>query len=123
MKTNLCWMLGSLAAYAVILVLSIRALAYVNGPEGLRIAITLAPMIPALVVAAVILRTLNRIDEFQRKLQLDAFAMAFAGTALITFSYGFLENVGFAKLSMFVVWPLMASLWICGLVIGHLRHR
>ena len=116
-------MLGSLAAYAVILVLSIRALAYVNGPEGLRIAITLAPMIPALVVAAVILRTLNRIDEFQRKLQLDAFAMAFAGTALITFSYGFLENVGFAKLSMFVVWPLMASLWICGLVIGHLRHR
>lgn len=116
-------MLGSLAAYAVILVLSIRALAHVNGPEGLRIAITLAPMIPALVVAAVILRTLSRIDEFQRKLQLDAFAMAFAGTALITFSYGFLENVGFAKLSMFVVWPLMASLWICGLIIGHLRHR
>ena len=59
----------------------------------------------------------------QRKLQLEALAMAFAGTALITFGYGFLEGAGLPKLSMFVVWPIMAALWVIGVTVGRWRYR
>jgi hypothetical protein len=61
-------------------------------------------------------------DELQRKLQFEALALAFAGTALLTFGYGFLEGVGLPRLSMFVVWPLMAALWVVGVFIGRVRY-
>ena len=59
----------------------------------------------------------------QRKLQFEALALAFAGTALITFSYGFLEGAGFPRISMFAVWPLMAAIWFIGVMIGRLRFK
>ena len=66
-----------------------------------------------------------RIEEPRIVLEaaIDTFLMAFAGTALVTFSYGFLENVGYAKLSMFAVWPLMAGFWTIGLIVANLRYR
>ena len=49
--------------------------------------------------------------------------MAFAGTAVLTFSYGFLENVGFPPLNTFMIWPLMAMLWLLGQGVSRLRYR
>ena len=112
-----------LAAYVAVLVVSLRLLSGGVASTAGQLVLTLAPMIPAAAMCLVIIRTLTDIDEFQRKLQFDALAMAFAGTALLTFSYGFLENIGYPRLSMFAVWPLMAGLWGLGLVLGHLRHR
>lgn len=59
----------------------------------------------------------------QRRLQLEALALAFAGTALIAFGYGFLEDAGLPRLSVFVVWPLMAVLWLVGGLAGRMRYR
>lgn len=80
-------------------------------------------MIPATVMCWVVLRHLRRVDELQRRVQLEALGLAFAGTALITFSYGFLELIGFPKLSMFAVWPIMAMLWIIGGLLAGRRYR
>jgi peptidoglycan/LPS O-acetylase OafA/YrhL len=114
--------IAGFAAYAVLLVLSQRILASTEAGTGLQVILTLLPMLAALVIGWSVLGVIRRLDEMQRKIQIEALALAFAGTALITFGYGFLEGVGLPKLSMFTVWPLMAVLWIVGLVVGRARH-
>lgn len=112
----------TMVVYAIILVGSIMFLkAY---PEsGFRIPIALAPMIPALFVPFLVVRQLQQIDELQRMIQLEALGFAFAGTAILTFGYGFLENVDFPHMGGFVVWPIMAALWVVGLLIAQRRYR
>src|SRR2546427_6769491 len=65
----------------------------------------------ALAVRAIV-RLVRDTDEFLRKSMLEQLAIAAAGTAGITFTYGFLEMAGFSQLSMFIVWPLMGALWV-----------
>lgn len=113
----------SMLAYAIALVVSLRLLAHGIDNRMAAIAVTLAPMIPAVFLCWSIVGLIRRLDEMQRRLQLEAFALAFAGTALITFSYGFLENVGFPKLSAFAVWPVLCGLWLVGSVLGNLRYK
>lgn len=88
-----------------------------------RHAIALLPMLPACAICWAIIRQLGRLDELQRRLQFEALAMSFAATALLTFSYGFLEGLGYPKLSMFVVWPIMCAFWIIGVAVGNWRYR
>src|SRR5687768_9143142 len=82
----------SMATYAITLIISLRLLARGIDDRAARIAISLAPMIPALLLCMSIVGIIRRSDEMQRRLQLEAFAFGFAGTALATFSYGFLEK-------------------------------
>ena len=42
-------------------------------------------------------------DEYQRATYLETFAIGAAVTAGVTFTFGFLENAGFPRLSMFTV--------------------
>ena len=101
-----------MVAYAVLLVVSITLLKHAL-PTGItRTLLAVMPMLPALGVCWASVRELRRIDEFRRRVQLEALASAFLATAFVTFSYGFLENAGYPRLSMFVVWPLMATFWI-----------
>ena len=90
--------------------------------QGTRLLVSLMPMLPAAIVCAAVVAIIRRMDEMQRKLQFEALALSFAGTALLTFGYGFLEGEGYPRLSMFVVWPLMALLWTIGTCLGRLRH-
>lgn len=85
--------------------------------------VALMPMVPGSAVAWTIMRHVRSSDELQRRIQLEAFSLAFGGTALATFSYGFLESVGYPKLSMFFVWPLMGALWMVGGLISSRRFR
>jgi hypothetical protein len=114
---------AALALYGVLLVGSIELLQHVAVPSPWRDAIALSPMAAAAVMAWVMLRQLRRMDELQVRIQLEALGFAFAGTALSTFSYGFLEGLGWPRLSMFVVWPLMAGLWIVGLLLARRRYQ
>lgn len=123
MRKYLGLMLAGLAAYMLTLFLAQRLLAGGVEPDWLRILLSIAPMLPAAGICWIVFRSIARLDEMQRKLQLEALSLAFAGMALITFGYGFLEGVGLPRLSMFVVWPLMAVLWVAGLVVGRIRYR
>lgn len=116
-------LLAALVAYAITLMASLRFLPDIDRESGLRIAVSVAPMVPALAACWVIMRHLRRLDELQRTIQLEALGLAFAGTAIVTFSYGFLENAGLPKLTMFSVWPLMAALWVAGVLLGRWRYR
>lgn len=116
-RTYLLELTGSFLLYAGALAASVIILDSGTFDPVVQAAIALLPVIPGVLIAWVILRQINRLDEFQRKVQLDSLAIAAAGTALITFSYGFLEGVGFPKLSMFYVWPIMSLLWAFGCTI------
>lgn len=93
-------------------------------PDGAaRVLLALMPMIGALAAAAAIMRGLWSMDELQRRIQLDAIALSFLGTALITFGWGFLESAGLPQLRAFAVWPIMGSLWALGLLVARRRYR
>ena len=113
---------AALLAYMVALKLSVTLLAHVES-QILRPILALLPMVPGFAMCWIVLRQLRRVDELQRRIQLEAMGFAFAGTALVTFSYGFLEIAGYERLSMFLIWPLMAILWIAGTIIGNRRYR
>lgn len=116
-------LLIGLIAYVAMLVLSQKLLAGSIEGEAARVLISLTPMLPAMFICATVVRSIRHLDEMQRKLQFEALAFAFAGTGLITFGYGFLEGTGFPMLSMFFVWPLMATLWFLGVMVGWLRFK
>jgi hypothetical protein len=116
-------MLSTLAVYCLALVGSIELLQHTAFAPAWQAAIALTPMLACFAAAWVILREIRRMDELQRRIQFEALGFAFAATALGTFSYGFLEGLGWPRLSMFGVWPLMAVLWVVGLVIARRRYR
>ena len=113
---------GSLALYGVLLVPSIYLISRNLVAPMWRIPVALLPMIGAFAAAWAIFRHLQRCDEMQRKIQFDIISVSFLGTALVTFGYGFLENVGFPKLSMFAVWPVMGTLWGVGSCFSAIRE-
>ena len=108
--------------YAVVLIVALRLLHFYPH-SAFRTSIALAPMLPALLLPVVVVRRLRRMDELQRQQQLEALGFAFAGTAVLTFGYGFLETVGFPAISSFAVWPLMAVLWVIGGWIAQRSYR
>ena len=114
---------ATLLVYGAMLFGSIELLTHVQVVRPWRDLVALSPMLPAATTAWVILRELRRMDELQRRIQLEALGFSFAGTAILTFSYGFLEGLGYPKLSMFSVWPILAALWIVGLVLARRRYQ
>jgi hypothetical protein len=61
-----------------------------------------------LMIRAVV-RHVARVDEYVRVRMLESIALAAAITVALSFTYGFLETVGYPKLSMFSVWMVLAA--------------
>ena len=112
----------AMGAYVVAIVISSLLLANVHGGI-LRTLSALLPVLPMIAVATVVIRQVRHLDELARLIHLEGLAVAFVGTALITFSYGFLEAAGFPRLSMFLVWSLMGPLWATGSFFAWRRYR
>lgn len=113
----------AMGCYMLVLLISLLMLSLDGLGVATRIAISVAPVVPCLLVCWAVVRQMRRMDELQLRIQFEALGFAFAASALLTFSYGFLENVGLPKLSLFVVWPLMAAMWMLGLLIASRRYR
>lgn len=114
--------LSSMAVYTIFVILSVHWL-HRNPPAPWKYLIAVAPMLPALVVPVAVVRFFREIDELQRKIQLEALAGAFTATAVLTLTYGFLENAGLPDLNWVWVWPVMGSCWVIGLALARLRYR
>ncbi|GAC1039431.1 hypothetical protein thsps117_41890 [Pseudomonas sp. No.117] len=115
---------ATMLLYLLILATSLLLLhRFDESPMVIRALISLAPVLPCGLLCWVVLRELRRLDELQLRIQFEALAFAFAATALTTFSYGFLQNVGAPPLSWLMVWPLMGLTWIIGLGMARRRYR
>ena len=111
-----------LLAYSVLLLASIQLTsAY---PDALwRFPVALAPMAPFVYGIFACVRYVQSIDEFQRIVALEALAIAFGGTAAVTFGYGFLELAGLPHVNWTFVWVVMGVCWLLGDVVAHRRYR
>lgn len=115
---------AALALYMLVLTASLLLL--IQHQESglfLRVVITLAPVIPAGLMCWAIVRQLRRLDEMHLRIQFEALGFAFAASALLTFSYGFLENIGAPHIPWLWVWPVMAVMWMIGLLIARTRYQ
>lgn len=104
----------SMGFYVVLLLASVEILTNVELPKAAQIVVTLIPVIPTIFVVIAVMRALRDSDELQQKIQLQAVTFSAIVTGLITFTYGFLENVGFPHLPSLFIFPLMLALWGIG---------
>ena len=102
--------LSMMIGYPVVLIASLWLLR--EYPDAWwRFLAAVAPVVPILFGLRTFLRFLNRIDELQQRIQLNAVGFAAGATAMITVTYGFLENVGFPQLSWIWIFPMIVLLW------------
>jgi hypothetical protein len=113
---------AAMLAYSVVLPISI-VLIQANPHAPWRFPLALAPVVPAALAMWAYVRALGRMDELQRRIQLEALALACGGTGLLTFSYGFLEDVGFPHVSLIWVLPLLIALWGVGVAAASRKYN
>jgi hypothetical protein len=110
--------------YAVLLVGSGMALERGIVPTFLRVPVALLPMIAGFGLIAGVLRRWRTMDELEQRIQSEALAFSVGLTAMLTFSYGFLElHAGAPQLSYFWVWPILAAGWVIGRFIVRRRYQ
>ncbi len=112
------------AGAAVVIILA--ALLSTRFPRGSWPRIGLA-LVEGITTAGVILisaRSLRRLDEMQQRIQLEALALAFFGTATLGAGYGFLQSAGLRGIDWGAsIWPVMVGLWALGFMIASRRYR
>ncbi|MGN4050794.1 hypothetical protein [Pseudomonas sp. SM4] len=115
---------AALVLYVLVLSLSlIASQSLLDANIFLRSVVALAPILPAGLMCWAIVRNMRRMDEMHLRIQFEALGFAFAASALLTFSYGFLENVGAPHIPWTCVWPVMGLMWIVGLQIARRRYQ
>jgi hypothetical protein len=115
--------LSAMIAYAVVLLASVFLLKHGPPSAWWRIPLALTPMIPIFFALRAFLRFFHRIDELQRRIQLEAFALSFGITCVVTFSYGLLEYAGFPAVSWIWIPVFMMPLWCIGAAIASRRYQ
>jgi hypothetical protein len=114
-----------LAVYSVLLYISIRLLD-THTVVGLwpRVIVGLLPMIGTVGVVVAVMQRFRSLDELERRIQAEGIMFAFVTTALLTFSYGFLQrSIGAPLISYFWVFNVLGTTWFAGIVIAKFRYR
>src|SRR5579862_8069612 len=84
----------AMACYVVVLTISLDLLKAGAVPRGwMQDAVAIAPALPVAWVLLTIVRVISRFDELQRRIQIEAAALAAASTALLGMTFTFLENI------------------------------
>lgn len=121
MRRYLREFLATMFLYVVTLITSVTLLKNFDFARGWQIVISLTPTLPIVFVIASILRLQRDSDEMQQRVNLLATTFSAVLTGFLTFSYGFLENIGFPKMPTFAVFPVLFVLW--GIGLGYFTRR
>jgi ABC-type multidrug transport system permease subunit len=109
--------------YAVVLLASVFLTKHGPPSAWWRIPLALVPLIPVFFALRAFLRFFSRLDELQRRIQLEALALSFGVTCVVTWSYGLLEYVGFPDVSLIWVPPFMLLFWSISVHIASQRYQ
>jgi hypothetical protein len=112
----------AILAYLMVLVGSVTVV-QANPDARWKFYVAVLPVIPAALVIWLTVKALGRMDEVQKRKQMQALGFSMVATGLLTFGYGFLEGAGLPHLNSTFVLPLMAVLWGLGLFVLALRYR
>lgn len=89
-----------------------------------RSLIALLPIPANLILVALIVRAIRQLDEFLRRVHLEAVAIAFLLTGLAVFVYGFLQKAQVVRpLNVGIVWIFMALFYGLGYLIAARHYR
>jgi len=115
---------AALGAYAGLLLVSIAILQGDAIAGDLpRAAIALMPVPAAAAIIAIAIAQFLADDELQQRIRLTALAASCLGTLLIAFSWGFLEGLGFERLSGFAISGILVGLYAVGVLWSQRRYR
>ena len=87
------------------------------------ILVTLLPWSGWIVLVVSMGMMIASLDELQRRIQTEAIAIGFAGTAIIVGGYALLQFVGFAKINIGIVILIMSLMWLIGKLWTLWRYR
>ena len=113
---------GAMVLYMAVL---FPVTAWLRGHEtsSYRLPVALLPVIPVLLVAVAGWRFFVAMDELQKRILTETLSFAFVVTALLVITYGFMENAGMPKLTMWWVWLAMGAGWLIGCFLTARRYR
>lgn len=117
--------MGSAAlAYVVVLVGSVYVVRHLAPPQWLAAVLALASAAPALLMMRAYLRRLQGLDEFQRRVEMEAMVVAAAIVGFASFSYGFLQSfAGFPRFDDALLWVFPALCFVWGVAQVFVRRR
>ena len=116
--------IAAAAASAVVIVAAALAGKAFAPASAWRIALAVVQAAATAVVIVMPFFQMRRLDEMQRRIQLEAFALAFFATGIIGATWGFLEAAGLPRIDLGLwIWPVMAVLWAAGLLFASRRYR
>ena len=114
----------ALAAYVVALLASAWLLSGGRlDASPWRFAVVLLPLAPAAAIAVGGVGRYRRMDELEQRIHLMALAIAFTGTVVTTFAWGFLEGVGLPPMGGFGAFAVLVSTYVLGLLWARSRYR
>jgi hypothetical protein len=91
-------------------------------PQWTVVLISLTPVIPALVMMRVYLTFVRQMDEFNRRIQSEAWLISAGLVGFGTFTYSFLEEwAHFPRLDLVWVFPALIGMW--GLATFFVKRR
>ena len=91
-----------------------------------RVAVALAPIVPFGFLLLLIIRGIRGMDELERRIQLEALAVAFPLTFLLIMTLGLLELAVRLKpedWSYRHIWPFMFLFYLVGLIVAKRRYE
>ncbi len=92
--------------------------------SALRLALVLAPVAAWIFALITYSRLIQRLDELQRRIHLEALAFAFSGLAVAMIACEYLRKAGFiSALKPDYVLMMMMVLWPLGYVIAWRRYQ
>jgi hypothetical protein len=112
----------AMGIYAILLIASVLLIRATPGAMW-NIPLAVLPVAPLIYGLLAFLHFFDYLDEMHKQIHLRALAFASAGTALLTFSYGLLENAGLPQLSWVWVFPLIIFLWGIGTALASRRYE
>lgn len=103
----------AMSGYIVIVALVWPQVTHVHA-VWLKVVFALLPAVPTLFVARAMVRRIRDADELERRVQLEAGAIAGMVVGLITFCLGFMQFSGVlpaVRGELFMVYPLLFAVW------------
>jgi hypothetical protein len=116
--------LPAMAAYVVVLPLSIMVLQRVALTPAWRVLVVLLPVLPVVLVVRAIAHFMAGLDELQQRIQLQAVTITCAIVATGTFALGFLQGADILpSVPGQMTWVLPAMFAVWGIVVGIISRR
>jgi hypothetical protein len=118
---------ASLFAIWIVLYFAIRLFLEANPgmPHGARLALAFLPT-PVFAIALVrFMRAMQKADELERRIQLEALALAFPLGLLLLTTLGLVQRavtLRFEDWSYNHVWPMFALFYLAGLMVARKRY-